>query len=81
MTQILLQKKNKLIIILKDDGIGFEQKEIANKGGLGLKSLESRAKLMNGRMFFESKKGKGTDLYLKYIIHEIIYPGKNDSSR
>jgi len=56
-----IEEKNKLIVILKDDGIGFEQKEIVNKGGLGLKSLQSRTQLMNGRMFCESKKGKGTE--------------------
>ncbi|HEY8690432.1 MAG TPA: ATP-binding protein [Chitinophagaceae bacterium] len=63
-----IQEKNKLIVILKDNGIGFEQKEIVNKGGLGLKSLQSRAQLMNGRMFFESKKGSGTE-----FIFEIPY--------
>jgi len=54
-------EKNKLIISLKDNGTGFEQKEIKNNGGLGLKSLLSRTQLMNGKMFLESKIGKGTE--------------------
>jgi two-component system NarL family sensor kinase len=62
-------EKNKLIILLKDDGIGFEQKEIAKQAGLGLKSLQSRTQLMNGRMYCESKKGNGTE-----FIFEIPYP-------
>jgi signal transduction histidine kinase len=56
-----ITEKNKLIIIFKDDGTGFEQKEIERKGGLGLKSLQGRAQLMNARMFLESKKETGTE--------------------
>jgi signal transduction histidine kinase len=64
-------EKNKLIIILEDDGIGFEQKEIRKQAGLGLKSLQSRTQLMNGRCIAKVKKME-PDLYLKYLIHEII---------
>lgn len=54
-------EKNKLIISLRDDGIGFDQKEILNKGGLGLKSLHNRTQLMNGKMFLNSNEGSGTE--------------------
>lgn len=54
-------EKNKLIISLKDDGIGFDQKEVLNKGGLGLKSLYNRSQLMNGKMFLNSNEGTGTE--------------------
>lgn len=54
-----IKEKGRLIITVKDNGIGFEQKEI--QGGLGLKSLHSRAKLLNGKIFLESKKGTGTE--------------------
>lgn len=55
------EEKGKLIIALNDNGVGFDEKEIITKGGLGLKSLHSRAKLLNGKMFLNSKKGKGTE--------------------
>jgi signal transduction histidine kinase len=54
-------EKNKLIISLKDDGIGFDQKEVLNRGGLGLKSLYNRSQLMNGKMFLDSNEGTGTE--------------------
>lgn len=59
------EDKNKLVIITKDNGTGFEQKEISNKGGLGLKSLHSRAKLLNGKIFLSSKKGTGTEFIIE----------------
>jgi len=50
-----------LLLITEDDGKGFnyssESKEIK---GLGLRSLLSRADLLNGKMYLDSKTGKGT---------------------
>ncbi len=59
---------NKIIISLKDNGIGFDPKKNLNKRGLGLKSLYSRAKFMDGKIFLNSTKKSGTE-----IIFEIPY--------
>jgi signal transduction histidine kinase len=53
---------NKVIITLKDNGIGFDLKKIINKRGLGLKGLYSRAKFMDGKIFLKSTKGSGTEI-------------------
>lgn len=53
--------KNKLVLSIADDGIGFDyNKESKNTIGFGLRSLLSRTQIMGGQMFLESQKGKGT---------------------
>ena len=50
-----------LIILTKDNGIGFNYNNAIHfKTGLGLRNLLSRAEVMGGEMFIESKPGKGT---------------------
>lgn len=49
------QLKNKLILTVEDDGKGFKTETINNS--IGLKSMRSRAEIMNGTMEIES----GTD--------------------
>lgn len=56
------KEPDKIIITMKDNGIGFDPKKIVNKRGLGLKSLHSRAKFMDGKIFLNSKKGIGTEI-------------------
>ena len=50
-----------LIMQTTDDGKGFDYEEaMKNHPGLGLRNLLSRAELLGGKMFIESKKGSGT---------------------
>lgn len=57
----LRTEKNKIILATKDNGVGFDYDDkIKATGGSGLHNLLSRAEMMNGKMFVESKKGKGT---------------------
>ena len=58
---VFKKENNKIIISFRDNGIGFEQKEIINNNGLGLKSLHSRVHLMNGKMYLDSKREAGTE--------------------
>lgn len=64
--KIELSGKNKvLFLVTEDNGNGFDYNTyIKESSGLGLRSLLSRAEIMGGEMFVESKKGKGT----KYIF-------------
>jgi signal transduction histidine kinase len=57
----LRQEKNMIVLATKDDGKGFNY-DIKSKeaSGLGLQNLLRRAELIGGKMFIESKKGKGT---------------------
>lgn len=49
---------NQVILIISDNGIGFDINKV--KKGIGIYSLESRTQLMNGKMKIKSKIGKGS---------------------
>jgi signal transduction histidine kinase len=60
-------EEERMVIFAKDDGIGFDvaaTKE--NSGGLGLKSIESRADILNCLVLIESSPGKGTAWFFKF---------------
>ena len=55
---------SKLILTVKDNGIGFDVQEAKvrskNKGSLGLMSMQERARLLDACLKIESEPGKGT---------------------
>lgn len=52
---------NMLFLVTEDNGKGFDyDSEKRDYSGLGLRSLLSRSELLNGTMYLDSKKGKGT---------------------
>jgi signal transduction histidine kinase len=54
-------KEGVLHLLIADNGRGFNYEgQLEGGGGLGLRSLRSRADVMNARMRVESKEGKGT---------------------
>lgn len=55
--------KNKLIMSVKDDGVGFETKTTTLRNGQ--KNMNSRAKKIGGRLFVDSIIGKGTEVRLE----------------
>jgi two-component system, NarL family, sensor kinase len=57
----LKKEKNKIVLATKDNGKGFDYEEKSGEAkGLGLQNLLRRTEIIGGKMFFESKKGKGT---------------------
>lgn len=57
----LKKEKNKIVLATKDNGKGFDYEEKSGEAkGLGLQNLLRRSEIIGGKMFFESKKGKGT---------------------
>lgn len=57
---------NEIVLIIEDNGIGFEATEKANKTtGLGLVGMSERALLIDGVVEIESAKGKGTTIYAR----------------
>lgn len=57
---------NKLVITASDNGIGFS--DINPDSGLGLKNMNSRAKLIGADLKIESKTNIGTELILEYYF-------------
>ena len=53
-----------LSLTIEDNGIGFHDE--LQKDGMGLQSLQSRVKAMNGRVEVESGSGEGVSAYLEF---------------
>jgi two-component system, NarL family, sensor histidine kinase UhpB len=60
----LTEHNNLLTLIIKDNGIGFDQETVIE--GNGLASLRARSKAINGNFKIESKTGQGTSLELSF---------------
>lgn len=59
-------RQNELVIIAKDDGIGFSSETIAT--GIGLENIRNRAKLIGATAVFTSEENKGTTLKMIYKL-------------
>lgn len=60
------QNNNLLQLTIEDDGIGFDKKEITE--GLGLRNIENRVRLVNGRVDIISSKGEGTTINIECYV-------------
>ncbi|WP_218598151.1 sensor histidine kinase [Polaribacter sp. NJDZ03] len=58
------QKDNRLIFSYTDNGIGFNSDDKNNKKGLGMKNIESRVSLLNGKYNIGSEVGKGFNILI-----------------
>ena len=57
----ITRKKDTIVLSTSDNGAGFDyDKKLAADEGIGLKSLKSRVEIMNGELYLQSRRGKGT---------------------
>lgn len=56
---------NELRLVIKDDGPGFDTKQISQHAGLGLISMQERAHLVGGQVKVTSKPGQGTRIEVR----------------
>ncbi|UWZ86453.1 PAS domain-containing protein [Occallatibacter riparius] len=54
--------EGKLHLSISDGGVGFNLEEAVREGGIGIRSMEERARLVNGRLEVRSKPGSGTTI-------------------
>lgn len=64
-------QEGKIVLMVRDTGIGFKPEEVRHKQGLGLSSIRERVRLIGGELSIKSKPGKGTSV-------EVSVPLKND---
>lgn len=56
----LLKEENELTLIIEDNGVGFNIKDINNFDGIGLKNIKSRVEYLKGTIDFDSAVNRGT---------------------
>ncbi|MEO6838082.1 MAG: PAS domain S-box protein [Ginsengibacter sp.] len=64
----LSQNKKSIILLISDDGIGFDT--TIKRKGIGLDNIKSRATMNNGTAEFVSKPGKGCVLTVTFPVNE-----------
>ena len=57
-------RKGGMFLSVEDDGIGFDVEAVKERGGLGLVSMEERARLVNGALSIEAQPGHGARISL-----------------
>lgn len=65
----LLDKEDEVYFILEDNGSGFNENEIGNNPGSGLRNIQERAMLLNGTAEIRSTPGTGTSIEIHIPIH------------
>jgi two-component system nitrate/nitrite sensor histidine kinase NarX len=65
---LLSYREGNNIVLIEDDGIGFEESSIVSEGGrhLGLNILRDRASEINASIGIESEPGDGTRIHLQF---------------
>jgi signal transduction histidine kinase len=56
---------NHLSLTICDNGIGFDTHSAQSKGGLGLVSMQERARLVNGDFSLETRPGRGATITVR----------------
>jgi|SRR5579862_5406325 len=52
----------RIVVTIRDEGLGFDVRALENKEGLGIRSMEERANLLGGRFKVHSELGRGTEI-------------------
>jgi len=67
---ILERRSEQVLLVIEDDGIGFEpDNAIAPKGGFGLFGMRERAALVGASLQIESAEGRGTTILVRVKTH------------
>jgi two-component system sensor histidine kinase YesM len=70
---------NKLIIILSDDGDGFDTEKIGNNNSIGISNVRERLEIMykNSSFSINSKIGVGTEVIIEIPMEELEHESNN----
>jgi signal transduction histidine kinase len=58
----LRMSAQRVVVTIRDEGSGFDVRELGNKEGIGIRSMEERANWLGGRFKVHSERGKGTKI-------------------
>ena len=65
----LRMRGEKLFVSVRDEGSGFDIRELGKTEGLGIRSMKERVGLLGGRFEIQSEPGKGTGLEASVALH------------
>ena len=57
---LLVEKDEKLLLSIKDNGKGFDKLQVPKKDGLGINQIDARIHMMKGKFNIKSENNKGT---------------------
>jgi signal transduction histidine kinase len=57
---LLERREGRIVVVVEDDGIGFDPVMALHGGRLGLLGMRERAEMLGGSLTVESSEGKGT---------------------
>ncbi|HUM96608.1 MAG TPA: PAS domain-containing protein [Chitinophagaceae bacterium] len=68
----LLKADEGAILIVKDNGIGFDAAKVTTSSGIGFTNMKSRTFILDGKLKMETALGKGCELTLTFPIGKPI---------
>ena len=77
----LTSRDKTLTLSIADDGVGFDLEEVKGRGGLGLVSMEERARMVNAKLSIKSQPSHGTKIALDVPLLPPTDEESADSSR
>lgn len=67
----LVYREKVLYLNVTDNGVGFNAEDIKENLGMGLKSIFTRVRALNGLIEISSNEKTGTAIYLEFDIHKL----------
>jgi signal transduction histidine kinase len=61
----LYGRGKEIVLMITDEGVGFEPKQSTNQNGLGLRSMQERLRTVGGTIEIQSKNGNGTRILVR----------------
>jgi PAS domain S-box-containing protein len=76
---LLQRAEEKIVLLIKDNGIGFEMKGSINKKTWGLPAMKERATMMGGKLTIDSERQKGRTVEVKIPISSSTKQFRHDT--
>lgn len=77
----LKEKKRKIYLFYKDNGMGIMNKNTSPGNGLGMQSIQNRAEMLGGKMIVIKPKEKGTEYFFEIPLEKSDEPTNKNSDR
>ncbi|MEO8355398.1 MAG: PAS domain S-box protein, partial [Chloroflexota bacterium] len=62
---VMMVREDKLVVLVEDDGVGFDPETVSTEDHLGLFGIRERSEMIGATLVVESEPGKGTTIMLE----------------